>query len=292
MKNIATVNPSILLDPKNELYIQLTSNPPEWWNTLKQDPELYIEIRKYNVVEVYYQGGRLAKLEFDKKTKQIKPTTHPKYIGQKDHSNLKYYKDDKSHTPIYQDCSQWLAERIDVMKRNIEHYYTEKHKHVEEISEKKIQGELIVNNNRDKYLDSEFQHRLYVGQRKQIRIDLVKIENNQIVFEELKKITDSRLHTTKADGPEILQQMREYDMFITQNQIPLLEYYKKLITIKETLGLPVPVINDITTLTVNPKPVLIIANNYDARKENKKRETRRSQIKQTLSDNAINYMFI
>lgn len=289
MNNIATVDPFIL-DPKNELYNQLSSNPPEWWNTLKQDSDLYIEVRKKNVVEVYYQGGTLAKLVFDKKTKQITPIAHPKYLGHKDNGDLHYYKNDNKHTPIYQDCSKWLTNGIEKMKENIEDNYTEKHKHIEEISEKKIQGQLIVNN-RENYLDSEFQHRLYAGERKQIRIDLVRIENNQIVFEELKKINDSRLHTTKADGPEILQQMNEYDVFITQNQSSLLEYYKKLIKIKEKLGLPLPVINDINTLIINPNPVLIIANNYDDKKGNKQRETRRSQIEQTLLDKAINYRF-
>ena len=44
MNSIAIVNPNIL-NPDNKLYSLLSSdNAPIWWNLLKQDPELYIEI--------------------------------------------------------------------------------------------------------------------------------------------------------------------------------------------------------------------------------------------------------
>lgn len=290
MKSISAVNPNIL-DPKHALFEQLKFNPPVWWNILKQDPELYVEIRKYNVVEVYYQGGTLAKLVFDKKTNQIKPTAHPKYLGHCDVNDKRYYKNNNTHTPIYQDCSKCLAGKIEDMKQNIRDCYTEKHNNIENVSEKKIQGLLIINN-RDKYLDSEFSHRLYEGERTEVRIDLVKIENNQIVFEELKKINDYRLHTTKDSGPEILQQMSEYDAFISKNQIALRNYYMNLIDIKKSLELPLPNINDISKLELNPKPVLVIADNYDYVKMNPQRAERIEAIKQTLKKDSVNFCFL
>ena len=283
MKSISIVNHNVL-DPKNNLYTHLTTAPPKWWSSLVHDPNLYIEIRKNNIVEVYYQGGTLAKLVYDKDTNQIIPIAHPKYIGHTDVNDIRYYKDNETHTPIYGDCSEWLDRKIENMKKNIRCWYTEKHKSIESVSEKKIQGELVVKN-REKYLDSEFSHRLYEGERKEVRIDLVKIEDNQIVFEELKKINDSRLHTTKESGPEILKQMSDYEAFISKNQKPLLEYYSKLIKIKESLGLPLPKKKD--SLVLNTKPVLIIANNY--MKMTSERAKRIESIKQTLEKASIKY---
>ena len=285
MKSISIVNPNIL-DPNNALFTRLNNNPPKWWSSLLYDPQLYIEIRKYNIVEVYYQGGTLAKLVYDKKTKQIIPTAHPKYVGHSDINDIRYYKNNETHTPIYQDCSKWLEKKIDDMKQNIRDCYTDNHQSVECVSEKKIQGQLIERN-RDKYLDSEFSHRLYEGERKEVRIDLVKIDDNQIVFEELKKINDSRLHTTKDTGPEILKQMSDYETFIIKNQMPLLKYYSNLIEIKKSLGLPLPKIKGCSTLAIDPKPILIIANNYT--KMTTERVKRIESIKYTLEKASIKY---
>ena len=100
MKSISIVTPNIL-NLENLLFTQLAKNPPKWWSSLVHDPDLYIEIRKYNIVEVYYQGGTLAKLVYDKDTEQIKPTAHPKYIGHTDVNDIRYYKNNETHTPIY-----------------------------------------------------------------------------------------------------------------------------------------------------------------------------------------------
>ena len=285
MNSIAIVNPNIL-NPDNKLYSLLSSDKaPIWWNLLKQDPELYIEIRKNDVVEIYYQGGRMAKLEFDKKSKKITPTAHPSYLGHSDRTDTRYYKNDKDHSAIYQDCSEWLCHKLDDMKKNIRKSYTDNHESKENVSEKKIQGHLIVSR-RDKYIDSEFEYRFREGERKEIRIDLVKIDNNQIIFEELKKINDYRMHTSKEENPEIVKQMREYKEFILKNQVTLLEYYRALIKIKEFLGLPIPNINN-DSLVVNPEPVLLIANNYE--KINGQRDNRLNHIEGILKSNGIKY---
>ena len=90
------------------------------------------------------------------------------------------------------------------MKANIQKHYSGSNSG-ECTSEKFIQGSLILKG-RDKYLDSEFAHRLYVGQNKTVRIDLVKVENGFIVFEELKRIGDYRLRNMMGN-PEILEQI-------------------------------------------------------------------------------------
>lgn len=46
-----------LLDAGHSLYQLLKGEQaPSWWKPLTKDHELYIEIRKKNVIDVYYNG--------------------------------------------------------------------------------------------------------------------------------------------------------------------------------------------------------------------------------------------
>jgi hypothetical protein len=65
------------LNPENPLFIELKNQQPAWWNLLKNDKELYINIRKDNYMNVYYYGGSLAKIEFKK---GFVATAHQKYL--------------------------------------------------------------------------------------------------------------------------------------------------------------------------------------------------------------------
>lgn len=47
------------LDPDNQLFNELESNPPDWWKTLVNDKDAYIDIRKDNYIDVYFNGGIL-----------------------------------------------------------------------------------------------------------------------------------------------------------------------------------------------------------------------------------------
>lgn len=277
-----------LLNPDSEIFkILASNNPPKWWIIAKNDPDLYIDIRKENEVIIYYNGGRAAGIKYYKKKKVLKVTAHPKYLGHTDIKDQKYYKNDKKHTPIYQPCEDWLENRLGELKSNIIKYYS-KVENGEDTSEKRIQGRLIING-REKYLDSEFEHRLRDGERHTIRIDLVKIENGRIIFEELKRIKDDRL-MTKDGHPEILTQMQEYKDFLAINISALGDYYKELYKIKEKLGLPVPPVKDVNALIVDNEPQLIIANNYN--KITPDRETRIKDIEKILKSKDIVYSFI
>ena len=237
-----------LLKEDHALFKMLMNNAPSWWQPIKEDKDLYIEVRKGNVIDIYFQGGRMAEVKIV--NKRLIVTAHPKYLGHTDEDDEKYYKRGKKdgktvYTPIYQDCEVWLTNRREELKANIRSYYSGA-ENGENTSEKFIQGKLIING-RDKYLDSEFAHRHYEGDRKTIRIDLIKIEKGKIVFEELKRICDSRLRTT--DGkPEIIEQMNNYREFIRKNKTALTKYYRTLYLIKKNLGLPVPQIVDVNKL--------------------------------------------
>lgn len=279
-----------LLDINNPIYDLIVKEP--WWQLIKDDKDLYIEIRKENIVDVYYLGGRMAGIELKVRgnEKKISITAHPKYLGFEDTNDSEHYRRVKKdgrvlYVPIYSDCSELLKthEGINILKDNIVRYYSkDKTDETTNISEKRIQGELIINNRR-LYLDSEFAHRLYATEKLSVRFDLVKIVDGKIVFEELKRINDPRLRTGKGQNPEIIEQMHNYKIFIKENLEVLAEYYKELYSIKAKLQLPLPIV-DVETLTVDPEPFLLIMNLYNRNLSQGKRE-RVDDIKKVLNDN-------
>ena len=283
MGNVVAKMADNLLNPNAPLFKILRDNPPAWWEMLKRDSDLYIDIRKNDKIMIYYQGGRVACLTYDQDTGKLSATIHPKYLGYTDKTNDKYYETD-SERPIYQDIENDICPQlIKSIKSNIEEYYSKKgssKKSEEDIQEKLIQGKRVIECLGVSHIDSEFAHRQYDGKTNMIRIDLVHIENHEIVFEELKKVTDPRLRTLDGN-PEILTQMNSYEEFITENAEVLLEYYKTLLMIKERLGLPVPRIEDPNLLKVRKKPRLIIYDTYT--KETTARKVRILDIERILS---------
>ena len=244
MGNVVAKMADNLLNPNAPLFKILRENPPAWWEMLKNDPELYIDVRKDNMVMAYYQGGRVACLTY-KRGYGISAKTHPKYVG------------------VNSDKEQEIAHVLDAqllmtIKDNIRANYSQKSDN--DIQEKLIQGECVIAH-RDLYLDSEFAHRRYAGQNHTVRIDLVKILGDDIIFDELKKINDNRLRTTKG-RPEIIDQMNAYREFILENQKVLEDYYKTLLQIKISLGLPIPPVSEIENLHVRLEPELTIFNTY------------------------------
>ena len=177
-----------------------------------------------------------------------------------------------------------VGSRVEELKKNIRNIYF-RSESGENTKEKFIQGKLIAEG-RNKYLDSEFAHRFHNHEKETIRIDMVKIENNHIIFEELKRIGDSRLLTYNGE-PEILRQIRHYREFLQGNKDRLAAYYKVLYRIKKELGLPVPPVDDVDSLTVDPEPQLLIANTY--KKDTEDRKKRIDDIERILSSANINY---
>ena len=285
MNNRISKMESGLLCEDHKLYdILISDKAPSWWKDLIKDPDLYVDVRKGNILDVYYLGGRMAEIKYDRRKNIIIASAHPKYLG----FNEAYYEDNRYYkttnkegktvfVPIYQDCIDWIINKRDKMKSNIKNSYSGDN-YGENTSEKYIQGCLVING-RDKYLDTEFAHRLYDGERNTVRIDLVKIEDGCFVFEELKRIGDYRLRTTD-DKPEILEQIENYRVFLKNNKDELTQYYRTLYKIKRKLGLPIPPVEDIDTIEVNPEPQLLIAQNYD--KISGKRLTRIDDIERVL----------
>lgn len=285
MKKIAKFKSSLRSD--HPLFKQLISNAPEWWHKALQFEGAYIDIRKDNTINIYYEGASLAKIEWANGT--VRATCHPKYLyGDRAQA---YY---KNGIAIYQPCEEELV-RIGTeecrLLRNAQMYYSDKEgkevSDAEQKSEKKLQSEIVCRA-KTLYIDSEFAHRYEEGSRHTIRIDLVRVKGNKIQFVELKRIQDNRL--LHKDGsevtPEIITQIEEYRNFIKANKDAILAYYKELITIKRALGLPTTSA-DIETLDIDTEPYLEIHNLYTHL--NPQREARITKIKTLLDKYNVKY---
>lgn len=271
-ENIATLNAS--LNKEAGIYKELAKQPA-WWQRLLSIKGVYVEIRKDDIVDIYYEGGRMAELRC--KNKQIKATCHPKYLGIDVPTGSK---------PKYVDCLEVLKNNPIVISKNIQICYSQKdRKDGEDISEKKLQGDMICRKNTI-FLDSEFAHRYEIGKRQTIRFDLVTIKDNQLVFVELKRINDDRMLNKNNDEPEILRQMEKYQKFIKVNKDKLLEYYKTLYEIKKSMGLSVPEC-EIEKLSVCEIPHLIIIDTYQS--HGGKRSSRIDRMKEILEKEPFTY---
>ena len=85
--NIATLNAS--LNKEAGIYKELAKQP-DWWKRLLSINGVYVEIRKGDIVDVYFEGGRIAELKY--KNNRLTATCHPKYLGKNvpSDSNPKY----------------------------------------------------------------------------------------------------------------------------------------------------------------------------------------------------------
>ncbi|MDL2266115.1 hypothetical protein LJC57_00270 [Parabacteroides sp. OttesenSCG-928-G07] len=219
------------LNPKNELFdiLAIDKNPPKWWQFVKENitPEgFYVDIRKNNSLNVYYNGGSLLKITLSQG--KIKGKIHEYYL----HGAGSKYVDYELNR---------LPEDAEEIKKRIATKYSNS-------SESGIKARLICDP-KAKYIDSEFAYTKVIGMKKNkkgedvtdyltTRIDLTKLENGKIVFVELKRIEDGRLLTNEYENgkPEILSQMNAYHEFVNEHKQEIIDYYKTLFTIKRMLG--------------------------------------------------------
>ena len=269
-------------DPNSNIFKEIIKQKPLWWTLFCNDKELYIEIRKDNYINVYYYGGCLAKIEY---STDFKAEIHQKYLG----DNTPRGKTKKGHDKFYNDpldLKTLNENKISEIKKLIKKEYLEKIND-EKPAEKWMQGKMIKGN--PNYIDSEFQFNKdpEIGF---LRIDLVELKDNKLSFIELKGISDNRLRNDKIRNPkepEIIEQMEKYNLFINKYQDSIIEYYQKLIDLKNKLGLSNIIINKIT---LNNTPKLIIVDTYC--KMTKGREERIKDIETVLKVNEINFEIV
>lgn len=259
------------------IFEELKKNP-SWWVKFKNNPSLYIDIRKDNQVNVYFEGGSIARIHYCSKHKKLQVFTHHKYLGEPA----------PSKNNLYVECSDRIENICDEVMERIQTLYSQKKAKEginakEKWSEKFIQGMLVINS-RTVHLDTEFS---YNDAQDDIRIDLTQCRNGCLTFIELKRMDDNRMLHATDNNPEVIYQMQGYKDFIARYRSELLEYYKKVFDIKVQLGLPVP---DSAPASINPIPELIIFDRWV--KPTSQREIHRQRVRELLERNGILYKVI
>lgn len=249
---------------------------PVWWEKFKADDSLYIEVRKDNNVNVYFEGGTIARIHYCSKHKKLQVFTHYKYLGL-----------DRSDR-TYVECSDIIGDKIASVLELVKKKYSQKHSvngvvPKEKWSEKYIQGNIILNS-RDVHLDSEF---AYKEGDTDIRIDLVRVVDGAVKFVELKRLDDARMLKSTDDSPEVVEQMVRYSEFIDKHKSDILNYYQTLYEIKSSLGLPVPASVPESVCII---PELLIFDRWES--AHPAREVHRRRMEEILSRENIEYKII
>lgn len=247
-----------------------------WWEKFKADDSLYIEVRKDNNVNVYFEGGSIARIHYCSRHKKLQVFTHYKYLGL-----------DRSDR-TYVECSDIIGDKIASVLELVKKKYSQKHSvdgvvPKEKWSEKYIQGNIILNS-RDVHLDSEF---AYKEGDTDIRIDLVRVVDGAVTFVELKRLDDARMLKSTDESPEVVEQMIRCSEFIDKHKSDILNYYKMLYEIKSNIGLPVPASHP---EYVNINPELLIFDRWE--KSHPARDKHRSRMEEFLSREGIAYKIV
>ena len=251
------------IKPNTNLFHFLEKNPPKWWENLKNDKEIVIEIRSdkcKSYIDCYYNGGCILRgLECDGKG-NFKGKIHYKYLPiifkiNNDYINYDFSSNNRNiNYNIVNlgipNVNNFDKKTLFLIKKQVEKYYPND-------SEKGYQYKFIQ---KDPYfIDSEFQYNGFCG--KDLRIDLVRINSRikKIVFIELKKFGNPGLF----DGG-IEEQLKSYQCFINNFESELREYYLDFIQVKKNLGLLSKEVlqilgSNFSSYSFAQKPLLIIA---------------------------------
>ena len=228
---------------------------------MKSDKDIYIDVRKKNYLNIYYNGGSIMKLEGGK---GYKAEIHYKYVplqGVRDYLPILSEEDKVSFPDIkLVDLDNFSVEPLTKIKKRIKKYYPN-------LSETGIQGSYVIKNNHKAkspggfFIDTEFQYA-------NGRIDMVWIDllSKKIAFVELKTISDERLNIvedkdasiTKSDPIDV--QLKRYFQFVSDNIDSLKKYYDIVFKIKRDLGIIPGFVQEDNLLDyeIIDKPILLI----------------------------------
>jgi hypothetical protein len=252
------------LNKDHSLFKRLKENPQLWWSNLKSDPDLYIDIRKDNYINVYYNGGSIIRLGGESK---FKAKIHFEYIPLEKDSDYLSYEFQNGNISLKEqkviDINNFEKQSLDKIKKRIKQFYPDN-------SEKGIQGKYIIHNNKISkngngfFVDTEFQY-------KDSRIDMVWVDliTKEIAFVELKTIGDQRLYLDTNNNSQKINdqvkdmidaQLRKYYDFANTNRKALIQYYDKVFQIKKKLGILPDFVNDnsLSNYDLIEKPILLV----------------------------------
>lgn len=238
------------LNVNSELFNQLSSSKPLWWQSLVADPEIIIEIRKKDKIDAYYNGGCIMK-DLSYQENQYRASIHFEYIclqSEKDYVDYTLTDNtsefDTSKLQVIK-LNNFDSKAMDTLKKRIAKFYDSE-------SEKYIQSQFIQHD--PYFIDSEF---AISANGKQLRIDLVRVDvpNQSIVFIEVKKAGDQRLY----DG-KVVDQLTGYHNMIRDHKDEILQYYETVFQIKKKLGILPEGLKNLDTIqhfSVVDKPLLL-----------------------------------
>jgi len=251
-----------ILNPSDETFNELKTGNYPWWDNLKKNENISIQIRKDNTIDVYYNGGAiLSNLKYDKKIKEFTASIHSKFIplkketGKNPNQLLSLSSNGVSFSKEIETMEFLQFEKKELTKiiNRINQYNDAK-------SEKGIQFKFIAN---DPFIiDAEFQF------GNTLRFDLVRLDKKEkkIVFIEVKTMGDPRLFVEKknkkekkAASEDINSQLKNYYDFAEANTDSIRDYYKKVLLIKNDLKLTKPEVKGLSLdeWDVELKPLLV-----------------------------------
>ena len=251
------------------------------WEQLKKnllaDKNVYWDVRKDNYINAYFEGANLMKLHYCSKKNEMQASIHKKYLGFSDSG--------------YEDLVKWLegknvVDELKKIKHKIQTVYSQKNGgDKEKWSESFIKSQYILKN-RSYCIDSEFAYKDKNGKSDiDIRFDVVKCVNGIITFVELKRLDDNRMLKETDDSPKVVEQVKKYQKFITENKKEIIDYYQKLWSIKKDLGILPKGMSRPTK--VNEVPELFIFNRWV--KAHPKRDRRKKRIEEILKREKISF---
>ncbi len=246
----------IKLKTDHPLFRRLKDDPPLWWENLKSDSELYIDIRKNNNLNIYHNGGSIMKLEGDK---GYKAQIHIEYIPLNKPNSYLPFEFHNGNIFLNElktiEIDNFEKESLEGIKKRIRKFYPND-------SEKGIQGKYVISahnksrNSNGFFIDTEMQY-----ENKRIDMVWVDLVSKKIVFVELKTIGDQRLFIDGNSSNETIdKQLKKYFEFACENKDSLLDYYNRIYFIKKDLGLLPDFVNEnsLSNYELIEKPILLV----------------------------------
>ncbi len=237
------------LDPQNILFETLRKQNPSWWVKMVEENDVYIEIRKDNEIDIYYNGGNIIK-DLSYKNGKFNGQINYKYLlkGKSEYIDYDFSCQKamiKNRNINLTDVNDFDEDSLKRIKANISQYYPAS-------SEKGIQARFRTKTNC--FVDSEF---AYNSNDDKSRIDLVWIDTNntKIVFVELKTMGNPQLY-----NKDLTIQLGKYEGFAKKYKNQIVDYYKRLFEIKKELNILPQGLTEIASLkgyTLETKPLLL-----------------------------------
>jgi hypothetical protein len=254
------------LDPEHKLFRQLLQKKPIWWQNIVKSVKnktLYVEIRKDNYIDVYYNGGAI--LNCLSYTDDFRGEIHFQYIplaSQRNYVPLAFLDnnieiDMKKGEVDFAKLDNFSEDGIKAFQKRIGQFFPPS-------SEKGIQADFVLKNSA--FLDTEFQYKTDKGS---IRFDLVwvDVELSRLFVVELKTIGDPRLYFNEdsrgsQNYDKIDAQLKKYREFIREQNQNLLSHYERLFIIKKKLGILPDELqkrDSLSGFAFEERPILLIA---------------------------------